>query len=118
MATGRTQSIDVTPTSGLSQDEIGRIINEGEAFKDTDTVRRELAELRNQAETLLYTTEQAAEGYADLLAPDVLQSVKADAATLRKMLDEGSDLAALREAYQRLEAAAFQIAETMYGTQQ
>jgi molecular chaperone DnaK len=118
MATGRTQSVKVTPTSGLSQDEIGEIISEGERFKDTDSLRRDLAELRNQAETLLYTTEQALEGYADLLAPDVLESVRREAVGLRKILESGSDLTALREAYQRLEAAAFQIAESMYGAQQ
>lgn len=118
MATGRTQSVNVTPTSGLSQDEIGRIIDEGDKFKDADVLRRELAELRNQAETLLYTTEQAVEGYADLLAPEVLESVRAEASALRKLLEGGCDLVALRESYQRLEAAAFQIAESMYGTQQ
>ena len=55
------------PTSGLQHDEIDRLVDEGERFKETDELRRELAELRNQAETLLYTTEQALEGYADLI---------------------------------------------------
>jgi molecular chaperone DnaK len=116
MATGRTQSVNVTPTSGLSQDEIGRIIQDGEKFKDTDAVRRDLAELRNQAETLLYTTEQALEGYADLLAPEVLAAVRSEATALRGLLEAGSSLAELRDAYQHLEAAAFQIAESMYGS--
>jgi len=117
MATGRSQSVKVTPTSGLSQDEIARIIGEGEKYRDTDAVRRELAELRNQAETLLYTTEQALEGYADLVEPAVLETVRSEALTLRSLLKDGGNLTELRDAYQRLEAAAFRIAESMYGPQ-
>ncbi|HQP33789.1 MAG TPA: molecular chaperone DnaK [Polyangiaceae bacterium] len=116
MATNRSQSVRVTPTSGLSQDEIGKIIAEGERYRDTDGLRKELAELRNQAETLLYTTEQAIEGYADLLDPGVLEGVRLQAQELRELLESGGDLVALRDAYQRLEAAAFQIAESMYGS--
>jgi len=116
MATNRSQSVRVTPTSGLSQDEIGKIIAEGERYRDTDGLRKELAELRNQAETLLYTTEQAIEGYADLLDPGVLEGVRVQAQELRELLESGGDLVALRDAYQRLEAAAFQIAESMYGS--
>ena len=117
MATSRSQSVKITPTSGLTQDQIERIITEGEKFRDTDALRRELAELRNQAETLLYTTEQALDGYADLVAPDILQGARDEAAKLRQMLDGGGNLAELRDAYQRLETAAFRIAESMYGTQ-
>jgi molecular chaperone DnaK len=115
LGTGRVQEIRVTPTSGLSQDEVSRLVTEGEKFKQTDALRRDLAELRNQAETLVYTTEQALEGYADLLEPALLGDVKNDCAALRRMLDGGGDLEALRAAYSQLEGAAFRIAESMYG---
>jgi molecular chaperone DnaK len=115
LGTGRVQEIRVTPTSGLSQYEVGRLVTEGEKFKQTDALRRDLAELRNQAETLVYTTEQALEGYADLLEPALLGDVKNDCAALRRMLDGGGDLEALRAAYSQLEGAAFRIAESMYG---
>src|SRR6185369_4896467 len=65
LGTGRVQAVSVRPTSGLSEAEIGRLVSEGERFKETDEIRKTLAELRNQAETLIYTTEQALEGYAD-----------------------------------------------------
>src|SRR5262249_33024514 len=58
---GRSQAVNVTPTSGLNQAEIERLVAEGERFKETDELRRDLAEMRNQAETLIYTTEQALE---------------------------------------------------------
>ncbi|WP_437743514.1 molecular chaperone DnaK [Sorangium sp. So ce302] len=115
LGTGRVQEIRVTPTSGLTPDEVERLVSEGERFKETDALRRDLAELRNQAETLVYTTEQALEGYGDLLDAELLGEVHAECAALRKLLEAGGDLDALRDAYARLEGAAFRIAESMYG---
>src|SRR6185295_824673 len=63
LGTGRKQNVSVKPTSGLSEAEIGRLVDDAAKFKETDELRRVLAELRNQAETLIYTTEQALEGY-------------------------------------------------------
>jgi molecular chaperone DnaK len=114
LGTGKVQQVRITATSGLSKDDIDRLIAEGDAHKNADALRRELAELRNQAETLLYTTEQALEGYADLLNADVLASVHEGTKDLRRVLD-GGDLASIRDAYQRLEGSAFKIAESMYG---
>ncbi len=118
LGTGRIQAMRVTPTSGLSRDQIDHIVDEAEKFRDTDALRRDLAEVRNQAETLLYTTEQALEGYADLLDAGVVEAVRSDARRLRELLDKGGELSDLRQAYQDLEAAAFRIAESMYGGQQ
>ncbi len=115
LGTGRVQEIKITATSGLSGDEVDRLVREGEKFKETDSLRRELAQLRNQAETLVYTTEQALIGYADLLDPSLLGEVRTDAHNLRMLLDGGGDLNSLRDAYARLESAAFKIAEAMYG---
>jgi molecular chaperone DnaK len=115
LGTGRAQEIRITPTSGLTSDEVDRLVTEGERYKDTDHLRKELAELRNQAETLCYTTEQALEGYADLIDPNTLNQVRADCIYLRQLLSGGGDLASLREAYAKLEGAAFKIAEAMYG---
>ena len=115
LGTGRVQEVRVTPTSGLSTDEVDRLVDEGERFKQTDQLRRDLAELRNLADTLVYTTEQALEGYADLLDASLLADVKSDCNTLRRLLEGGGDLDALRAAYAKLEGAAFRIAESMYG---
>ncbi len=117
LGTGRTTAISVTPTSGLTEGEIGRIVEEGDRFKQSDEIRRALAELRNQAETLVYTTEQAIEGYADLLEPQRVDEIRSDVQNLRALLDGGADLEALREAYGQLENATFEIAEAMYGAE-
>jgi molecular chaperone DnaK len=115
LGTGRRQEIKITATSGLSQEQIDRLVTESEAFKQGDETRRELAELRNQAETLLYTTTQALDGYSDLIDAALLDEVKRDAAALRALLDQGSDLEAIRAGYNRLEGATYRIAESMYG---
>jgi molecular chaperone DnaK len=115
LGTGRTQSVSVKPTSGLAANEIDSLISEGEKFKESDQLRRELAEMRNQAETLVYTTEQALEGYADLIEAEKLDHVRAEAHALKDLLQGGATLDVLREAYGRLETATFELAEAMYG---
>jgi molecular chaperone DnaK len=117
LGTRRRQAIKITPTSGLSHEQVDKLLAESEEFKQTDAIRHELAEARNQAETLLYTTEQALEGYGDLIEPVLLDELKHDCASLRGLLDAGADLDTIRAGYNRLEGAAFRIAESMYGGQ-
>ena len=116
LGTGRSQAVSVTATSGLNKAEVDALVQEGERFKETDQLRRDLAEMRNQAETLIYTTEQALEAYADLLASDKLEAVRHEVQALKKMLETGANLETVREAYSRLENATFEIAEAMYAT--
>ena len=118
LGTNRSQAMKVTPTSGLTQDEIARVVEEGDRFRETDSLRKELAEMRNQAETLLYTTEQALEGYADLLDEQVVADVKGQVEALRGLLEFSGGLEEIRSAYQELESAAFRIAESMYGSEE
>jgi molecular chaperone DnaK len=115
LGTGRVQAMSVTATSGLASTEVDRLVQEGQKHKESDELRRDLAEMRNQAETLIYTTEQAIEGYADLLGPDQLDAVRAELASLKKMLESGANLDSLRAAYSQLEGVTFQLAESMYG---
>jgi len=114
LGTGRSQAISVTPTSGLAANEIDRLIQEGDKYKESDQLRRDLAEMRNQAETLIYTTEQALEGYADLLQAEQLAKVRQQLSSLKKMLESGASLDAMRDTYSQLESSTFQLAESMY----
>ncbi|RYZ08206.1 MAG: molecular chaperone DnaK [Myxococcales bacterium] len=116
LGTGRVQAVSVTPTSGLQPNEIDKLVTEGEKFKETDQLRRDLAEMRNQAETLIYTTEQALEGYADLLDAEKLDKVRGEVELLKKMMETGATLDSLREAYAQLENSTFEIAEAMYAS--
>jgi len=116
LGTGRAQAMKVTPTSGLSHEEVERLVGEGERFKLADEVRRELAELRNAAETLLYTTDQALEGYQDLVDAESLEKARTLANELRGRLAEQANTTAIRDSYQKLEAVTFAIAEKLYGS--
>ncbi len=113
LGTGMTTEVSITPHSGLNSDEIDKLVVDAEAHKDADAARGELAELKNQADTLLYTTEQALEGYGDLIAPELLEQIRTDCTALREQMLAG-DMAAIRAAYAKLENAAFRIAESMY----
>jgi molecular chaperone DnaK len=115
LGTGRAQTVKVKPTSGLTQDQVDKLVNEADRFKYADERRRELAEMRNQAETLLYTTEAALEGYADLVDGKMLDDTRTLAKELRVLLEAQADVAAIRDAYQKLETMTFAIAEKMYG---
>ena len=115
LGSGRSQQMNVTPTSGLSKDQIERIITEGERHQAADAVRKELAELRNQAETLLYTTEAALEGYQDLVDGIMIENARECCKRLRALLETGSDLTNIRSSYQELETLTFKIAESLYG---
>jgi molecular chaperone DnaK len=114
LGTGRAQAMTVTPTSGLSKEAVEKLVTESEAHKAGDEQRRELAELRNSAETLLYTTEQAFEGYADLVEEDTLDRAKKCAANLREKITGNAPLEEVRAAYQKLEGMTFAIAEALY----
>jgi molecular chaperone DnaK len=115
LGTGKAHTVQVKPTSGLSQDEVDRLVTEAEKFKHADEMRKELAELRNQAETLLYTTEAALEGYANFVDAQMLDDTRDHAKKLRDLLEGKAELDLVREAYQQLEALTFAIAEKMYG---
>jgi molecular chaperone DnaK len=115
LGTGKAQSVKVKPTSGLSQEEVEKLVNDAERFKYADELRRELAEIRNQAETLLYTTEAALDGYANLVDEKMLDDTRVLARELRGLLEGQADLTRIRDAYQKLETMTFAIAEKMYG---
>ncbi|TKD09706.1 molecular chaperone DnaK [Polyangium fumosum] len=115
LGTKRAQKVRVTPTSGLAPSEVERLIGEAEKFREEDTKRRDRAELKNQSETLLYTTEQALEAYAELVDEATLSGVREGCVILRKLLDEDASSSDLRGAYGRLEAAAYLLSEAIYG---
>jgi molecular chaperone DnaK len=114
--TSRTQSVNVVPTSGLSEPQIAAIIAEAEAVAGQDIVRRELAELRNEAEALLYTAERALEEFGKLL-PDVERVRVAEDLAACKHANEHGTADELRQAMAQLEASAQRIGEIVYSGQ-
>jgi molecular chaperone DnaK len=115
MGTGREQSVSVVASSGLDEAAIQRILGEAEEFRQSDEVRKELAELRNNAEALLYTSERACEECIDLVEAAIIESVREDIDYLRELLESSQDTIAIRDSLQQLETSAYRIAEAMYG---
>lgn len=114
LRSGKVQSIQVVASSGLTSEELDRIIEESDQHKESDIKRKELAELRNSAQGLLYTSEQAAEECADLVDAEIIEQVRADAKNLRDLIEGEGDAIAIRDALQSLELSAYRIAESMY----
>ena len=115
LGTGKEQSVNVLPTSGLTEPQIEGIIAEAEQNVQEDKVRREVAELRNQAETLLYTAERALAEYGQVLPPDERDLIERDLGELKRAVVEGNpeDLRAL---IVRLEVSAQRIGELIYAS--
>jgi len=115
MGTGREQSVRVVASSGLTQEQIDGLVSDAEKFRGADEKRKELAELRNQAEALLYTSERAAEECKEFVSAEIIAKVLAAALTLRTQLEGSGDAMSIKESLQDLEIAAYKIAESMYG---
>jgi len=115
LGTGKEQSVRIVASSGLSQAQIDGIVDEADQYRRSDEKRKELAELKNSAEALLYTSEKAVEECADLVSAEVIEAVSADVSLLKELLEGAGDAIAIKEALQQLELSAYRIAESMYG---
>ncbi len=112
-ATGREQSIKITASSGLSDEEIERMVQEAEAHKAEDEQRRKLIETRNRADAVIYQTEKAVEEAGENLPANIKEEIENKIADLRNLLD-GEDAAAIESATDALLQAAQQIGQHMY----
>ncbi len=113
LGTGKEQSVRVMPTSGLSEEEIGRIIGEAEQAKEGDAKKRELAELRLQLESLLYTSERAIAEYGHIMPQLDREAVTTELTVCKPLMKEGSP-DEVRQGIGRLEAAAQKIGDAIY----
>ncbi|HPM75625.1 MAG TPA: molecular chaperone DnaK [bacterium] len=115
LGTGKKQAIQITGASGLSEGDIDRMIREAESARDTDTKRRELAELKNNADGLIYTAEKSMREYADKLSDREMDQIENAIYELREAM-KGDDPRAIRAAIDELNKASHKLAETMYAS--
>jgi molecular chaperone DnaK len=115
LGTGKSQQIRITASSGLSEAEIQRMIQDAEANRSDDKRKKELADLKNNAEGLIYTTEKSLEEYASVLRPEDLEEIRADLEALRQTMPSG-DPVAIKDALVRLEGSAYRIADAIYAS--
>ena len=113
LGTGKEQSIKITASSGLSEEEIKNMVKDAEVHAEEDKTRKEAAEARNQLDSLVYSTEKSLKEYGDDLDAEVKSGIEAALEKAKKAL-EGDDAAAMRAAAEELNQASHKLAEAMY----
>ena len=112
-ATGKEQKITISNSSGLSRAEVDRMVRDAESHASEDQARRELIDLRNQADTLSYQVEQTLSQNVDTLADSDRSRIETAIEELRTVV-KSDDAGAIRRATEGLQAAAHALAESRY----
>jgi molecular chaperone DnaK len=115
LGTGKQQSIRIVASSGLTEQEIQKMIADAEQHKSSDKKKKELADVKNSADGLIYTTEKALEEYSTLLPAKDMAEIRADLEALKKIVGS-EDLPRIKAAVQRLEGSAYRIADALYSS--
>ncbi|MGH3472539.1 MAG: Hsp70 family protein, partial [Nocardioidaceae bacterium] len=111
--TGREQSMTITGGSALSKDEIDKMIRDAEQYAEEDRQRKEAVEIRNTADTAVYSTEKFMSENSDKIPTDVKSEVESDVAEVKKAL-EGEDTDAISAAAAKLAASSQKMGAAMY----
>ena len=113
LATQKEQSIKITASSGLSKEEVEKLVKDAQAHTDEDKKRRKTAEAKNQADSLIYQTEKNLSEHGDKIAAEDKTKIEEAIAALKKAM-EGTDPEAIESATQTLTTASHKLAEEMY----
>ena len=113
LGTGKEQSIKITASSGLSKEEIDRMVNDAKAHAEEDRKRREMVEERNKLDTLVYSTEKTLNELSEKVSPEVKGSVNTALEDAKKAL-ESNDQDAMKTAFSALEKASHKLSEEAY----
>jgi molecular chaperone DnaK len=117
LGTGKEQKIRIESSSGLSEDEINRMVKDAEVHAEEDRKLKEGVEARNEADSLIYATEKSITDYGDKVGDDDKAKISEAIADLRKAL-EGDDLEDIKAKTETLKQASYKLAEEVYKAQQ
>jgi molecular chaperone DnaK len=112
-ASGRSQHITITASSGLSDSEVERMRKEAEAHADEDKTRKELIEVRNHADNVAYTAEKTLRDFGEKISADLKTQIEDGAKNLRELMAK-DDIAAIRSASEKLGELIQKVGATMY----
>ncbi len=115
-ASGKEQSITITASSGLSKEEVEKMKQDAQAHEAEDTKKKELIEIRNQAETLTYTAEKALKDAGDKVKDDVKKEIEEKVKAVNEVKDK-DDVDAIKKAVEDLNQTVQKIGQAMYGDQ-
>ena len=115
--TGKEQQIRIQPSGGLSQADIDQMVKDAEKFAEDDKKRRAVAEARNQADSLVHSTERQLADHGDKVSAEVKAEIEAAIADLKGVLD-GGDADALTAKTTALGTVAMKLGEAVYAAEQ
>ena len=113
LGTGKEQSIKITASSGLTEEEIQKLMREAEQHAEEDKRRKELIEARNQADSMIYSVEKNIKEFGDKIDASEKSRIE-DAINKTKKAMEGDDIQAIKKAQDELMSASHKLAEAMY----
>ncbi|MFW5801013.1 MAG: molecular chaperone DnaK [Spirochaeta sp.] len=113
LGTGKEQKIRIESSSGLNEDEIERMVKDAEANAEEDRKARESAEVRNEADNLVYTTEKSLQDYGDKVSAEDKGAIEAAVQNLKNAIENGS-IDEIRGKTEELQKASHKLAEEMY----
>ncbi len=113
LGTGKEQSIKITASSGLSEEEIKGMVKDAEAHAAEDKNRKEVVEARNHLDSLIYSTEKSLKEYSGELEAGVKQNIEAELEKAKKAL-ESEDAQTIRSAADELSRSSHKLAEAIY----
>jgi molecular chaperone DnaK len=113
LGTGKEQQITITASTNLSKDEVERMVKDAEMQAAADKTKREEAEVRNQASSLIYSTEKSLKEVGDKLDAGARGEVESALSELKR-LQENATVAELKPAIERLQQASYKMAELLY----
>ena len=115
--TGKEQQITISGSTALSDDEVDRMVKDAEAHAEEDKKQKEEVEVRNQTDSLCYSTEQTLNELGDKVSADVKSKAEAAIADAKKAL-EGSGVEAIKAAGESLQSVAYELAQVVYADAQ
>ncbi len=115
LGTGKEQKIEITATTNLSKDDVERMVREAQAHAEEDRRKKEAAEIRNEASSLIYSTEKTLQEAGDKVDSAVRGEVEAAVADLKRLVDgAGGSPTEIRAGIERVAKAAYKMSEALY----
>ena len=115
--TGKEQKIQIQASGGLSEDEIAKMVKEAEANKDSDKKKREAVDARNQADSIVFSTEKSLKEHGDKISAEEKKAIENGISDLKKSL-EGTDSEDIKKKTQNLIQVSMKLGEAVYKSQQ
>jgi|TARA_B110001452_G_C15125202_1_gene392150 molecular chaperone DnaK len=115
--TGKEQKIQIQASGGLSEEEIQKMVKEAEANKEADKKKRESVDSRNQADSLIFSTEKSLKEHGDKISADEKKAIEDGITDLKKSL-EGTDSEEIKKKTQTLVQTSMKLGEAVYKSQQ